>query len=1249
VRGRVRVDRRLGRGLVVAAVLLVLATGWRSLRVVQAWPGDGAAVTQVAVDRLDGGLRLSPEPSIPGAFAVRPLRRGAVDVLVPGGALEVAGHRLRLPAGASAAEAEVLRRDWSVFAPETRCGHRRIDFGDDPLGTRDGVRDRVVLPSDEPAGWFHLVPDHPDRDCFRFDDRGAVLVVERAGLRLRVGERSRALEVGDRVPVRRSFAVISDEPEMTVQVAWRDVARARPVVRDGAVVGYRDERGVDLVVGSARPAEGRERAPVLEIALADEVLDRVELDRERPTILFGRRDRVSALRGRVLPARAPNEELESAVQAGLATGWIAPAAGRTAVDVPDDLPRGTARSLVGLIERWDRARAPVGLRLDGVVAAAGTAEGRRGRVPLRWDDDLEAWVPSHRPFAGGPVEFRLPVAPGTTTVTVAAAFPLAWSTADAWTSLPAPPLGRWAEHRVPVDGGVLRLRLDARPPPEHRRERLSVSLAGGPDGTALGDVRAGRRAFDGWERGESATRAWDVVPGDRWAASTEAPAPSERARPGFLHVPVSAERGGWIALDLGLPGPARSAWWNGAPVALDRLPSAPEGETTRVSLETSRGPNILTLRFDQLPTAPAREAGGVRFAVHDDGRVRALDARVADRRARPPVLSPSAVDGRPTLAALVVESGVPGLEADSVWRPGASAELLFPADSEVLRNIYGSLELADPSATLEWRNGPALALGVVRRVDTDPEGPPLAGYRVAPGAPQPLVADGDAIVGPVFRAELRATVPGELGGDVIVVAHGRRRQLVTSGDPAWAEASHGRIALRTVGGRLQVRSNLPGALWTRVGDRRELEDRWTPWPEGARAAWRLPEGTLRLLHARRPAPELPGDTFELPLQLAAESVLTRVVGDRGLGDGDPLSLRAAVIAMDAVTGDVLACASRERPGADPRTRASSPCWQDVGLHPGSTFKVGVATAALASDDPSVRRMLDGRLPDGLTAGGPRAQLRGARLPPLPLLADSRGRVLRSRLKNHRRALMPSDATLEDALRSSLNTWFGYTGLLLHRPLREGWGDAGIADPTRLREGWPVAQVAHTAGFGRRIDLGAGHTGTGGRFPLTSVEGDAPLAARAIGQGDVTATPLGVAALLAPAVADGWSVVPRVSTDRPVRRERVLTSGAALRLRDGLRQVVRKGTASRAFSDHPQRHLLLGKTGSAQRVSSDGVSRTDAWFAGAVVPPADQEGNPVVFVAVIPGGGLGGRTAAEVVDALSRELIALRGWDPPPSS
>jgi hypothetical protein len=1276
----VRLDRRLRRSLVLAAVLLVAATGWRSMRIVDAWAGSDATLRRVDVEGLNGGLRLDPDPTIPGAYRVRTLRSGRVELLLPGASVHSGGHRLTLDdSGPGTASRVILRRDWTVFAPSDRCGHRRVDFGSDPLGRADGVRDRIVLPSREAgAGWFRLEPDPSSgRDCFRFEDRGGVLVIERDGLVVIVGGNARPVAKGDRIVVRRAFDVRSEDPAVELRVAWESVTRALPVVADGAIVGYRDDPGIDFVVRSVQVHAGASTVPRVRIEDDDGTVLTTTLADSGPTILFGRRDRVGPLRGRVLPTRAPNEELEGAVRSGLADGWILLGAGRTRVTIPrDDRGRpagmafGTARTLIGLMETWDRARAPVAVRVGvGLRPAGGTAADDRGRVPLRWEAPLEAWVPSHRPFAHGPVEFRIPIVAGVDAVEVSAAFPLAWSVNNGEpTTLPAPPFGQWATHSIPVDGAdVLRLRLDARPPPDIRTDRVAVSIAGGPEDTFLAPVRRGRRAFDGWREAGAdgaAARAWDRVPGDRWAVAVDAEPPGRRARSGFLRVPITARRGGWIALDITLPGPVREALWNGAAVDLDRLPSGPAGGSARVSLRSRAGANLLVLRFEQLPTAPAQEAGGVRFAVDDAGKVRGLDPRIVDRRARAAVRSvvrtPVVLESRPVI---VVESGIPGFESGTVWRPspgdhpGESELIVLDGPGVVRRNAYGRIEATADG--LRWRNGPAMALGVVRRVDTDPDGPPLSGFRVAPSALQPLAEDGDAILAPVFRTELRASVEGEAGGTTIVVASGVRHQLLDAGTPAWRspedEEDWAPVVLRVAvrwEGRMTVRSSRPASLWTRAGDRREIGDEWTPWPEGARIVWTDPAGPALRLQRRTAeyVAAIPGDTVDPDLQRAAESVLTRVVGDRGQDDGDPLSLRAAVLALDPITGDILACASREREGADPRTRVDHPCWQDVGLHPGSTFKIGVAIAALASEDPSMRRMVDGRLPAGLRRGGPRAELRGARLPPLPLLADlGEGRRLRSRLENHRRHLMPTDATLEDALRSSLNTWFGYAGLLMHRPLREGWGSAGIADVDGRSAAWPVAEVADAAGFGRRIELGAGRTGTGGRFPHVSVEGDAPLAARSIGQGDVTATPLGIATLLAPVVADGWTPVPRLSSRRPLEKRRVMSVAAAERLRLALHDVVLRGTASRAFSDHPRRELMLGKTGSAQRVDSDGVTRTDAWFAGAIVPPEGAAGRPVVFVAVLPGGGLGGRTAAEVVDALSRELILLRGWDLPPAS
>jgi cell division protein FtsI/penicillin-binding protein 2 len=153
-----------------------------------------------------------------------------------------------------------------------------------------------------------------------------------------------------------------------------------------------------------------------------------------------------------------------------------------------------------------------------------------------------------------------------------------------------------------------------------------------------------------------------------------------------------------------------------------------------------------------------------------------------------------------------------------------------------------------------------------------------------------------------------------------------------------------------------------------------------------------------------------------------------------------------------------------------------------------------------------------------------------------------------------------------------------------------------------------------------------------------------VAARAIGQDAVRATPLGVAGLVCMVATDGQIPRPRLDPDQEPSRTRVLPAADASTLRSALADVVVRGTAARAFADHPWRSLMIGKTGSAQRIDANGLPRTDSWFAGAVLPPSDLAGSPVVVVVVMPGAGLGGRHAAEVADHVSRAVIVARGWD-----
>ena len=1285
------VARRLRLGLVLAAVLLVGATGWRTSRLVGSRPPADVRVRPLDVDSLDGGLLLTPEQA---GWSATSLRTGDRVALTPGEPTAVARIGVEVSGGDGLRRTEILRVPWSVFADDAR-GFRRIDFGADPLGRADGVRDRVVVPAadDGTTGWFHLSPRGEDGNPggrFQPRDAGrALLVAERDGLTITAEGLEARPVTGEAVAVPARFQV-SDSGPVGLTVRWQRVARAEPVTgRDGAILGYRDGTGLDFVVVATQPGEARnDRTRVRLTDRAGVELADLAAGERRPLLLHGRRDRLSPLKGRVLPPSAPDEELEEAVRAGLEEGWIRVGLDRTEVKVPgapdggprNDLGWALSRSVVDLMAGYDRARTPVGLKLGPEVrpsAARVTVDG--SEQPLRYDRELEAWLPSARPGPGREVIFELPVTGDEGAATVAAAFAVSWRPlgSDRWTHLAPPARGQWSSLSLPAaPGDVLQVRLetgraDANVEPV---DRVGAGIAGAPDGTYLvpDGARAGTRAFEGWTRsgGDAdgrAVRLWGKLPGDRWSVDGQAPE-VDPTRGGRLYVrlPIDARRGGGTALDLTLPGPVLRATWNGAELHSGRLPRTSRGGSSRLSVTTRPGHNLLALEVELPATAPPKQAGGVRFVVDEAGAPSALDRRVADRRARAPVRpqrTPATSTGPAEAPFVLVEAGLPGLPDGTRWRiggvdrPGRSSLLLARGDGVVVRSEAGRLELDEDGLT--WWNGP-LRLGVVRRVETDPDGPPLAGFAVAPQAPQPLAIPGDAIVAPTFALSVEPTSAGEVVGERLVLRGDRLLALRERGLPGWSwapdeEAAPGpRVDLFSPDGDdLIVLVDRPATLWSTDGEASPVRARVpADWPPGARL---LVEGTA--LRLRRPLADEPSPaprpewlaavpastelTLDPGLQAAAERVLddelTRLPGR----DGDTMDLRGAVLVFDPRTGDVLACAARRRDEADPRTRLLQPCWQDGGLHPGSTFKIATGGAGLTSTDPTVRAMVRGRLPAQLRAAGPMSSLLGLKLPALP---DDRDDIrLRSRLRNHAGGLMPTDTDLGGALRSSYNVWFGYLGLLMHRPLRQGWSHAAIADEQARLDAWPVARIARRAGFDLRLDLGAGLVGTGGHVPEDAAASDAQIAARSIGQDAVTATPLGVASLLGMVVEGGAVARPRLAADRPIERVEVLPPAAADALAAGLSEVVAKGTASRALGDNPWRERMLGKTGSAQRIDGQGLKRTDAWFAAAMRPPEGSDDAPVVIVCVLPGGGLGGRHAAEVVDGVSREVLRARGW------
>jgi len=1128
--------RRLRIGLTLAALGLVVLTGWRAWSVASAPPAEDATAQSLPVSSVGGGVLLQWAQG-------RVTLNGAA--LHPGHERTVGDVTLRLSARTEA-ERPILRRPWTTYAHPNK-GFRRIDFGPDPLGRADGVRDRVLLPD----GGFHLVADHPGRDPrFLPADRSAVLVAESA-LTVQFAGSSVALEPGQRARVGADFVVRL--PSSALRVRWVDGPRTAAVMRGGKAVGYRSEVAPEFVVARLAPIA----APQLTVTAHD--AGGAELAAWTPAdgalLLHGTGDRLGPLARGVLPARAADLQLEGAIAEGLADGWIEVGGEASQVQMPSDRrgrsPRAdlgwtVARSLVSLMADYDRARLPTAIRfVSGVHPASAACSSGGAPQPMRWDEALAAWVPS--------------VHSGVTTCTFVAreavievAVPAAWRSGGQWTSLPAT-AGLWS--RYELGDGSIELRLDARPL-ETQPDAVSAVMAGGPAGTFLETSALSSRAFGGWDAlggdgAEAASAVWTELPGDRWRCSGVAPpAKAQAAQPVFLRVPVQARSGGLIALDVQVPGVVQSVQWNGAPLEVGVIDRSRAG-VSRLSLRTQRGANLLAVHTLRPATAPALAAGGAAFEADADGNLQGLSARVADRRARRAVAAP------------------PAEHASRAHAGGDAVSLLVERGDGALR----------------------------------------AGDRL------PLAAG--------------RGLPGELAVAV------RAGELLLRVDAA---------------GLVQIAAPT-GTLWSPSGDPTDLPlhpvgsaPLWTHWSPGARLS--IGGSPLRLL---LPPPE-PTYRTAVPPSLARGRTLTldddlqshaQAALDAHLAAlprpavPDTHPLRGSVFAMDAVTGAILACVGRTADGSP----APGSCWQDTDLRPGSAFKPVVALAALSSADPTVQRMLRGDLPAGLRRAALSGSLTDARLPPLPL-GSQPDLALRTRLRNFRGAPSAVDRTLSGALRSSDNVWFGYLGLLLHEPLREGWLETAVAEDARRERAWPVHTVAHAAGFDRPVDLGFGLRGAAGRVPALSPDSDAAVAASAVGQDGVRATPLGIATVFAALATDGSAPAPTLDPSRPAARSRLASPGSAERVREGLLEVIRVGTARSAFADNPHRASILGKTGSSQRIDAQGVPRTDSWFAGAVVP--DGGAHPIVIVAVLPGAGLGGAHAAEVVDAFSRALIAASG-------
>jgi cell division protein FtsI/penicillin-binding protein 2 len=263
---------------------------------------------------------------------------------------------------------------------------------------------------------------------------------------------------------------------------------------------------------------------------------------------------------------------------------------------------------------------------------------------------------------------------------------------------------------------------------------------------------------------------------------------------------------------------------------------------------------------------------------------------------------------------------------------------------------------------------------------------------------------------------------------------------------------------------------------------------------------------------------------------------------------------AALVAADAATGDIRAVVSR--PLTEQFNRAL------VGRYPpGSTFKIVTTGGLLGS---GLRPEETVPCPAETTAGGRRfVNFEGGALGPVPFTT---------------------------AFANSCNTAF-------------------VSLSTRL-SGPALAQAAGGFGFGSSYDIGL--PVAGGQFPVPADATE--LAAAAIGQGRVLASPLHMASVAAAVSSGSWHA-PRLLAGAPPGETKPLDGSVAATLRQLTTAVVREGTGTVVAQPGQD---IGGKTGTAEFGTGNPPS-THAWFIGYR--------RSLAFAVLVEGGGVGGRVAA----------------------
>jgi penicillin-binding protein 2 len=370
---------------------------------------------------------------------------------------------------------------------------------------------------------------------------------------------------------------------------------------------------------------------------------------------------------------------------------------------------------------------------------------------------------------------------------------------------------------------------------------------------------------------------------------------------------------------------------------------------------------------------------------------------------------------------------------------------------------------------------------------------------------------------------------------------------------------------------------------------------------------------LEVAEAHR-EPPADGPSLTLNLDASLQAATERAFRDQG----------GSAVALDPKTGEILAMTSI--PAYDPNeftTGIDPSLWSmlsndpDTPLMnraiqgqyaPGSTFKIVMATAALEEGviSPSTTFYCPGFL-------------------------RIYNRVFRCNVRGGH-----GNIDVRRALAVSCNVFFFQVGVRLEIDRIAAWATRmGLGAPTGVDLPHEATGLVPSPEWKLRVQEAPWYPGE-----TVSV---------AIGQGQVSVTPLQMARVAAIIANGGLLVTPHLARQDPGRglvpepaRPLGISEGTLAVVKEGMRAVVAEGTGLRA---RLRKATVCGKTGSAQVVSSSRLERSPddpsirphGWFV-AFAPAEDPE---IALAVLVEHGGSGGAAAAVAREILAR-FFALRG-------